>query len=294
VNSAFRIESIPTYIVIDKDGVIRYRQSGYGNQTEQELDDAIGKALKRESNPELAKAAAVELEARKESSRPSFAGIPDKSGETRNADVRKESAERDSLEKPEDRPLGIEAGKVSGGTYQNVALDMTYEFPSGWIAATSEKLHKLNLQAEASAKAALAQQRPNLADAAVQMPRHIFYASKRGEGDSTQLSMPCMRISAAPTRLDSISLDGFQKMVAAMAVASSGKLMQPVSEFVVKDHPFVRADLDRMAGGMHVYQSYVQTLAGDYLLTIEIYATSAEELRKAAATLGSLVIRDDQ
>ncbi|MBS1866286.1 MAG: redoxin family protein, partial [Acidobacteria bacterium] len=294
VNATFQIDSIPTYIVIDKDGVIRYRQSGYGNQTEQELDEAIGKALKRESNPELAKAATVEVATPREASRPVLAGVPEKAEAAKNSETRKDADEKESEDKPEDRPFGIEAGKVSGGTYQNAALEMTYEFPNGWIAASSEKLHKLNQQAEDSAKASLAQQRPDVANMTLLITKHIFYASKKGDGDAIRLSLPCMRISALPTRLDSIALDRFQKMAEAMAAASSGKLMQPASEFVVKDHPFVRADLDRMAGGMHVYQSYVQTLAGDYLLTIEIYATSAEELRKAVLTLNTMVIRDDQ
>ncbi len=44
VLQAFNIDSFPTYIVVDKDGVIRYRQSGFGDATEGELEDAIGKA----------------------------------------------------------------------------------------------------------------------------------------------------------------------------------------------------------------------------------------------------------
>jgi len=294
VNSAFHIESIPTYIVIDKDGVIRYRQSGFGNQVEPELDEAISKALKRESNPELAKAASIEIAVSKDTSRASLTGIPEKTDESKNTEVHKESAEKDSADAMEDRPFGIEAGKVSGNTYKNGALDMTYEFPGGWTAATSEKLHKLNVQAEASVKASLVQQHPDLANTTMQLPKYIFYASKRGDGDAMQLSMPCMRISATPNRLDSIALAQFQRMAETMAAASSGKLLQPAREFVVKDHPFVRADIERMAGGVHVYQSYVQTLAADYLLTIEIYAMSAEELRKVASTLETMVIRDDQ
>src|SRR2546427_1187212 len=46
--------------VLDKDGVIRFRQSGEGPQTEGELEDAINKYLKRESDPKLAAAAAAE------------------------------------------------------------------------------------------------------------------------------------------------------------------------------------------------------------------------------------------
>ena len=58
VLQAFNIDSFPTYIVVDKDGVIRYRQSGFGDATEGELEDAIGKALKRNSDPALANASA--------------------------------------------------------------------------------------------------------------------------------------------------------------------------------------------------------------------------------------------
>ena len=59
VLQAFNIDSFPTYVVVDKDGVIRYRQSGYGDTTEGELEDAISKALKRNSDPALANAAAT-------------------------------------------------------------------------------------------------------------------------------------------------------------------------------------------------------------------------------------------
>jgi len=54
VLQAFKIESFPTYIVLDKDGVMRFRQSGFGEGTAAELSDAINKALKRASDPNLA------------------------------------------------------------------------------------------------------------------------------------------------------------------------------------------------------------------------------------------------
>jgi hypothetical protein len=57
---AFKVESFPTFVVLDKDGVIRFRQSGEGPSTEGELEDAINKYLKRESDPKLAAAAAAE------------------------------------------------------------------------------------------------------------------------------------------------------------------------------------------------------------------------------------------
>jgi thiol-disulfide isomerase/thioredoxin len=60
VQKAFKIDSYPTFIVLDKDGVIRFRQSGVGETTAGELTDAINKALKHESDPKLAAIAAAE------------------------------------------------------------------------------------------------------------------------------------------------------------------------------------------------------------------------------------------
>src|SRR5690348_9030503 len=59
VQSAFKIESFPTYIVLDKDGVVRYRQSGLGESTQGDIEDAVNKALKRNSDPALLAAASV-------------------------------------------------------------------------------------------------------------------------------------------------------------------------------------------------------------------------------------------
>jgi thiol-disulfide isomerase/thioredoxin len=54
VLQAFKIDSFPTYVVLDKDGVVRLRQSGLDPETAADLADAINKALKREPDPKLA------------------------------------------------------------------------------------------------------------------------------------------------------------------------------------------------------------------------------------------------
>jgi hypothetical protein len=93
--------------------------------------------------------------------------------------------------------------------------------------------------------------------------------------------------------LDSVSLDNFQALVANRAAASGLKPIGPASEFHVNKHAFVRADFTRSVGAVFVYQSFVQTVARDYLLTIEIYAYSLEELQEVAASLQSLSITDE-
>ncbi len=283
VQEAFNIDSFPTYIVLDKDGVIRFRQSGFGDTTEGELDDVISKALKRNSDPTLANAAAAGDAAKKETDDSSV--------------VAKASAEdsgKTSGDSAEDKPFGIEAGVVTGNVYKNDALSLTYEFPKGWTAATSGSLHSINVKAEAAAKASILQQHPEMAEHLnLMMPKNVFYASKKGEGNPQKLSLPCIRITAAPSRANTISLTTFQSMADNMAVASGAKLLGPANKFEVKEHVFARVDMERSAGGMRLYQAYVQTLSEDYLLTIEVYATSADELQKIAETMQTMVIADE-
>jgi len=48
----FSVISYPTYIVIDGDGIIRARKSGYGMETDNWLADEIKKTLKKKSSPQ--------------------------------------------------------------------------------------------------------------------------------------------------------------------------------------------------------------------------------------------------
>ena len=284
VLQAFNIDSFPTYVVVDKDGVIRYRQSGYGDTTEGELEDAISKALKRNSDPALANAAATP-DVAEEETKPEPAPVTRTSDDAKDAATGSGSAER---------PFGIEAGTVAENVYTNDALSLRYEFPKAWIAAKAESLHEINVKAEAAAKASILQQHPEMAEHLnLMMPVTVFYASKRGEGNPQRLSLPCIRINATPARMSQLSLETFQKMADNMAVASSAKLMGPANKYEVKEHNFLRVDMERNVGGTRLYQAYVQTASEDYLLTIEIYATSAEELQNVGETLQTMVVKDE-
>src|SRR6266576_3739645 len=96
-------------------------------------------------------------------------------------------------------------------------------------------------------------------------------------------------IGAGPSRLDSVNLDTFQRIVEKMSAAESLTLTSPPVEFRVKKHPFVRG-----IGAVHMYRSMVQTVAGDDLLTIEIYAYSTEGLQQMAASLQTMAIPDKE
>lgn len=275
VQLAFKIESFPTYIVLDKDGVVRYRQSGLGESTQGDIEDAINKALKRNSDPALLAAASVPA-----ASAPArTAG--DASAATRNSD-------RGAANSQQPQP-------APGILYRNDDLGFSFEFPQGWIAAKTESLAAVNERNEEAAKAALLQQHPEAASGNMRFSgaKIIFYASRKGEGDGQHMSVPSMRITAAPTRLDTLNANRFREMTERMAAASDMKIVAPALEFLVKDHQFLRVDFERSAGRSRMYQSQIQTLAGDSLLTIDIFATSTDELQKIASTMQTMTIKDE-
>jgi len=291
VQKAFKIDSYPTFIVLDKDGVIRFRQSGVGETTVGELTDAINKALKHESDPKLAAVAAAESSS-DAAAAPAAAITAIAASSSSASAVRpfNEGSKADSAAKSTD----IEAGAISGNTYKNAALGMTFQFPQSLVPAGADALRAVNERREAAAKAALLQQHPELANSPnISMPKTVFYASRKGLWDGQHVDIPSIRINAGSSRLDAVSLDTFQRMVEKMSAASGLKLTGPPVEFRVNKHPFVRADFDHSVGAVHMYQSMVQTIAGDYLLTVEIYAYSAAELQQVAACLQTMAISDE-
>jgi len=287
VLSAFNVESFPTYVVLDKDGVMRFRQSGFAQGTEGELVDAINKALKRASDPNLAAAAATDAKEKELAvvSHGGSSGPNSLESESNSNRAKSPDAETNST------LVGIEGGLVSGTIYQNEALSLTYEFPRGWIAAKPDVLHALNEKLEATAKASILQQHPEAAgNLRIMTPKIVFYASRRGDGDGQRLSFPCIRIMTTASRATALELDTFQRTAEAMARASGAKLSLAPAEYWVQDHPFMRADFERSMGGQHILQTYVQTLSEDYLLTIEIYALSGDDKQVAVDSLQKLII----
>ena len=283
VLEAFKIESFPTYVVLDKDGVIRFRRSGLGQDTQGELEDAINKALKKESDPALATAATA-----------AAPGVPAAASKSRASSEREDKRSDSGVENAE--PVsGIEAASLTAGIYKNEALGMTYELPKNWIAAKVETTHALNERTRAAAKASILQQHPEMVDSlrGMMTPTILLYASRKGEGDGQRMSVPCLRMMALPSRLEALRMDAFQQLTESMGRAQGMKVIAEAKQYEVNGHAFARADFERGAGDRKAYQAYVQTLAGDYMLTIEIYAGSVEELQRATESLKRMMIKDE-
>jgi thiol-disulfide isomerase/thioredoxin len=183
---SFKIESFPTYIVLDKDGVIRFRQSGLGEFTQGDLEEAINKALKRQSDPKLAAGLAAEATATAAaatgSKEPGVASSPGNASAGTSASKEESAAKEDTKPSSEDGTTkkGIEDWTVSGNVYKNPALGMTFQFPQGWDAANVESLRAIN-DRTADGRAAVLQQHPELTGKlGLSTPKMVFYSSRKG------------------------------------------------------------------------------------------------------------------
>jgi thiol-disulfide isomerase/thioredoxin len=290
VQESFKIDSFPTYIVMDKDGVIRFRQSGLSPMTQGDLEEAINKALKRSSDPALAKAASADSDSASEEApalptrTESAAKPPEASAPASTA-----PAERDS-DAPSFAPP--EGGQISGSVYTNRDLGIRFEFPTGWTAAKMEALHAANEEFISTARAALQKQHPEAApNARILLPRAVFYASKHGDGNAQRATLSSIRIQALEN--GRLTEESFQ-MNAQRMVASDLLEVTPAAGFEVKGHKFIRAEFERKSGALHYYQGIAQTEAGDYLLIIEWFAASLDELHAIGDNLQKLEIRDDE
>ena len=171
---------------------------------------------------------------------------------------------------------------------------MSYEFPRGWIPTKPESLHDINSRIGAGARAMILQQHPEFANARFSSSSGIvFYASRKGDGDGERIAVPSLLINAVPSRLDYLNFNAFQQQAESLAATSGMKIVSPAQEFSVKARQFLRVDYERNSGGKPVYQAHVQTLAADYLLTIEFFAASRDELEQIVGSLQSILVKDE-
>jgi len=274
----FRVDSFPTYIVVDKDGVIRYRQSGLGPETQGELEDAINKALKKESNPELAKIAA--------------AGDAPPPGDGQSTSPSSPSASVVRREPSID--LGDTAPRPrTTNMFHSQRGGFSYRYPEGWKRSGEDSLRSANDHLQEEFRAALLKQSAQDSEQLqVIAPAYVFYASPRGDGSPERPSLSSLSIKVEPTRSDDVNEPDFRRAMDRMASATGLKALAPVSSFEVRQHKFVRADFERSTAALHYCVSYIQAVSGESLLHIDITAESPEQLNTLADTLQSLKFDD--
>jgi len=187
------------------------------------------------------------------------------------------------------RVLGTAGSAPSTNSYEGDFPDLAYRAPQGWIGATTEKLAQGNEARLARVTGNVVQQHPGESSLHVIAPKALFYASPNGGGDGDQISLPSVRImvvewSAEPPSLDTVAHDAEEK-------AKQGvTLLNPPTEYKVGGQVFLRADYKDESQKPPQWECHVQTVARGYLLTLEIYAGSAEELLQAASTVTSFSV----
>ena len=282
----FEIDSFPTYLVVDRDGVVRFRQSGLSQDTQGDLEDAIDRALKKESNPELAKASAEEDQATGEpeskASAPGAAAAPGMA----NSEPASKAAAASHISSD-----SSSSGAAPANLYTNTELGLRYKFPEGWKAASEDTLRLANERMpEGLRNALLKQQSQAPENIRILAPKFIFYASRRGDGSPERPSLSSISLRIVPTHQDTVDEAQFRMRMDSMAAVTQLKPLAPAGTFEVKNHRFVQADFERSSGALHYFQSYVQTVAGEYLLDIQVLAESPEQLHQITDTLQTMQI----
>ncbi len=292
IQQAFKIDAFPTFIVVDKDGVIRFRQSGVGPETQADLEDAINHALKRDSDPGLAKAAAEDANAALPNGHATAAVGTESRTSNEKATAPSSDAAGASMAPAQNSRMAAPPANL----FKNAKLGIRYEYPEGWIAAQPEALLAANQHIEASMNAQRIKQEAQASESMKILPAAIlFYASRRGDGEPEKPVTSSISIRVQQSSVDPLDVARFRSMTYEMVNAGQTKLVAPTASFDVAGHKFLRADFERSIGGaIHYYLVIVETKAGNSFVHIEIYAESAEELRQIADTLRTLKIENEE
>jgi thiol-disulfide isomerase/thioredoxin len=266
----FDVESYPTFVVVDRDGIIRLRETGIAESTAAELDEAITKALKRPAQPGL---------------------VGPRSAPTPEEHVAADTATPPAImaPSPANAPPGksadVDAGVISGSVYRNDLLGLSYQFPSDWTATPPTALHNLNERRESSVRARMMQDHPELGSAfQIMVPKTILYASERGEGDGERVTAPSVRIIAVPWNTPRLTLDSVKTNTERMNPPET-TLVRETEQFRIGDHDCFRTEFELSGNYQHARLSRSQTIASGYLIVLEIYAQNSEQLAGLDSTV---------
>jgi tetratricopeptide (TPR) repeat protein len=269
VRQAFDIKGLPTFIVMDRDGIITYSQSGWNSELQLDLSDAINRTLKRRSNPAVLAAAK--------------ASVPEEPAP-------KPQLETNLGEAPKLVPRSAEAGGVaesgaiSANVYRNDALGFSCQLPPNWVAASPEIVAAAAEKAEADIRAKFLEQHPEQGSSTrLNIPKVVFYASQSGQGDGQRLSIPCVRISAMPWTNSRVTLD--EVITHAMGRLSPGMtLIRGPEEYTENGRQFLRMEAVNSSSNPHIYLSRTLTVSNGQPLALEVLATQQQELERLGAT----------
>ncbi len=274
ISRLFDVPGFPTYVVLDRDGAIAFRQTGFGSDSERNIAAAINRALTKpfvaQPAPPLASGASGEAP-------PVTAVAPAPS-----APVARPTIRVKFTYPPDD----VENDDVRGNIYRNDFLGLSCKFPAQWTPAEPEVLEQLNKERSREIEAGV-QENPGSEVApdnslTVAFPQIIFEASP----DPRRL--PDVAISVAQSGDTAQESAGRE----AKDLAPNGMvILAPPHEITIGKRQFVRTDYMTPQDYNAAWMAIIETTVGrKYLVKLEIRARSKRELDDLAATAESLSI----
>ncbi|MGA2811670.1 MAG: redoxin family protein [Candidatus Acidiferrum sp.] len=297
VGESFSVDSYPTYVVVDKQGVVQYRQSGFGPTVAGELEDVINKALKKPFVPAFAPRSAPALTtttAQPASSAGTGGAAPAAIILGGTAAV---STPRGGGAGP--ASSGLATGSAAparvaeaapGGVYHNGALGFSYPYPGGWTVAGPELIRGADASMKHTDTAGRNPGQPP-ANLPANVPELIFYAYGPGKNPAgTFRAVPSVRITSLESFGAMLTM-GVLKRNAGAQEAMGMKTIRDPEKFTVGDQDLYRMDFEDPREGQS-WVSIIQTVVYDHVLTIEILAGSPAQLELLVATVKYSVFAD--
>ncbi|MFZ1035570.1 MAG: hypothetical protein WAN72_26555 [Candidatus Acidiferrales bacterium] len=310
----FEIDAYPTFIVLNRSGVMEFRQSGLGEDSQKELEGVINKALAESYSPTSTatggasgnSAAPTSLGAVVAANTgnagstaatppalvplplplyvPLLAGLsavanlnylPDAA---QNASA---SASAEFISPPDD----VENGDADKGLYRNQFLGLSYKYPASLTPATAEALDQANEMATRWITGHSGGDRRS----AVSLPRIIFQA-----GQNPRDAVPLVRISVEQLAQGvPLTLESLQEEADELRQHTGITVFAAPAQFIAAHGAgrVFRTDFQQSQSAPPTWQSSITTMiAGRYRVTVEILARSQAELNSLTASLASLTI----
>jgi thiol-disulfide isomerase/thioredoxin len=280
VQSLFEISAFPTFVVLDRDGGIEFRQSGLGDDTERDLESAIHGALRKSvtSQPRSTAgiapttpsgtgsvAASVSDDEAAATSQwqawllPLGAGIV-KSASGTGASPADESAK---LVLPADE---VDDGDADANIYRNEFLGLSCRYPKSWKVATPEELDQLN----GRTKLWMGEHVPH-EGSRNPFPKTLFEAKLDSRGNA-----PFIRITVE--RSEAFVLETVQRNADELKRLRGLTILEAPRVIVEGKRTSFRTDFQLPQADSAIWITSIETFTRGYRVRLEFYARSPEEL----------------
>jgi len=290
VQAIFEIQSFPTFIVLDRNGGIQFRQAGLGEDSESVIESAINGALRVPYDPAPAHAApssTATTETGSSSAAPSStlphltrgpranwqaADIPFTAAAILGTEGCAKASEAGYKTPPDD----VDNGDADKGSYRNEFLKFSYTYPAKWIPDPPEELERQNGNATRWVES-----QPLAGFTVVPVPKVLMTARP-----DARSRVPFARISvqaAGATDIKSVQEDADR-----VARVSGATLKTPPQPITVGKQTVFLMDFDVPGADPPLWLAAVEFQAGSCRVTIELAAASHDELAKIVKTLPSL------